>query len=65
LKKTCRKHGISFWNYLIDRTSGSNLIPSMAEILQTAACGSRRNDSLLKTNTIQQNKINAGQNRPF
>ena len=39
LKKTCRKHGISFWDYLIDRTSGSNLIPSMAEILQTAACG--------------------------
>ena len=38
LKKTCRKHGISFWDYLIDRTSGSNLIPSMAEILQTAAC---------------------------
>ena len=38
LKKTCRKHGISFWNYLIDRTSGSNLIPSMAEILQAAAC---------------------------
>ena len=38
LKKTCRKHGISFWDYLIDRTSGSNLIPSMAEILQAAAC---------------------------
>ena len=38
LKKTCRKHEISFWDYLIDRTSGSNPIPSMAEILQTAAC---------------------------
>jgi hypothetical protein len=38
LKKTCRKHGISFWNYLIDRTSGSKLIHPMAEILQTAAC---------------------------
>ena len=38
LKKPVRKHGISFWNYLIDRTSGSNLIPSMAEIFQTTAC---------------------------
>ncbi|MEE9396719.1 MAG: transposase, partial [Methylococcales bacterium] len=38
LKKTCRKQGISFWNYLIDRTSGSNMIPPMAEILQAAAC---------------------------
>lgn len=38
LKKTCRKHGISFWNYLIDRTSGNKLIPSMAEILQGSAC---------------------------
>lgn len=39
LKKTCRKHGISFWNYLLDRTSNANQIPSMADILQTAACG--------------------------
>ena len=38
LKKTCRKHGISFWKYLIDRTSEKNLIPSMAEIIQNAAC---------------------------
>jgi len=37
LKKTCRKQGISFWNYLIDLTSGSKQIPPMAEILQTAA----------------------------
>ena len=39
LKKTCRKHGISFWKYLLDRTSGGNKISPMAEIIQTAACG--------------------------
>ena len=39
LKKTCRKHGISFWDYLLDRTSKKNKIPSMAEIIQNAACG--------------------------
>ncbi len=39
LKKTCRKHGISFWSYLLDRTSNANQIPSMADILQVAACG--------------------------
>lgn len=39
LKKTCRKQGISFWEYLMDRTSGKNLIPSMAELIQKAACG--------------------------
>jgi len=39
LKKTCRKHGISFWKYLIDRASEENKIPSMAEIIQSAACG--------------------------
>jgi len=38
LKKTCRKHGISFWKYLVDRTSGENSIPSMAELIQKAAC---------------------------
>ena len=39
LKKTCRKHGISFWKYLTDRTSEKNQIPPMAEIIQHAACG--------------------------
>jgi hypothetical protein len=38
LKKTCRKHGISFWKYLLDRTSEKDQIPPMAEIIQTAAC---------------------------
>ena len=39
LKKTCRKQGISFWEYLTDRTSKKNRIPSMAELIQKAACG--------------------------
>ncbi len=39
LKKTCRKHGISFWKYLNDRTSKTNQIPSMADVIQNAACG--------------------------
>ncbi len=38
LKKTCRKHSISFWHYLLDRTSNAKQIPSMADILQAAAC---------------------------
>ncbi|GKT13081.1 MAG: hypothetical protein ISEC1_P2083 [Thiomicrorhabdus sp.] len=39
LKKTCRKHGISFWKYLIDRTSEENKIYPMTEIIQNATCG--------------------------
>lgn len=31
LKKTCRKNGISFWQYLLDRISGTNRIPPLAE----------------------------------
>ena len=33
LKKTCRKLGISFWSYLIDRVSCSNHIPSLPHIV--------------------------------
>ena len=33
LKKTCRKLGISFWDYLFDRVSGSNNIPLLPEIV--------------------------------
>ena len=39
LKKTCRKHGISFWEYLIDRTSGESKISPIAEIIQNATYG--------------------------
>ena len=31
LKKTCRKHGISFWAYLNDRVRGACQIPPLAE----------------------------------
>lgn len=37
LKKTCRKHGISFWDYLMDRTGKTKQIPLMADILKAAA----------------------------
>ena len=37
LKKTCRKHGISFWEYLKDRVSGNNVIPPLTEYIRQAA----------------------------
>ena len=40
LKKTCRKHGISFWHYLRDRLSGAAQIPRLPELIrQAATCG--------------------------
>jgi len=35
LKKTCRKLGISFWEYLIDRLHRSEQIPMLYDIMQT------------------------------
>jgi len=37
LKKTCRKHGLSFWEYLKDRVSGLNVIPPLADLIRRAA----------------------------
>ena len=37
LKKTCRKLGISFWEYLKDRVSGKNSIPELAELIRRRA----------------------------
>jgi len=37
LKKTCRKHGISFWEYLNDRIRGACQIPPLAELLRQRA----------------------------
>jgi len=37
LKKTCRKHGLSFWEYLQDRVSGRNAIPSLGELIRQPA----------------------------
>jgi hypothetical protein len=33
LKKTCRKLGVSFWNYPIDRVCGKNEIPELAQLI--------------------------------
>lgn len=37
LKKTCRKLGISFWHYLVDRNSGSNTIPKLSQLVRDRA----------------------------
>lgn len=37
LKKTCRKQGISFWDYLYDRVSKTNALPPLAETIRTRA----------------------------
>jgi uncharacterized coiled-coil protein SlyX len=37
LKKTCRKLGISFWNYLTSRLSGSEQVRSLSELIRTKA----------------------------
>ena len=37
LKKTCRKHGISFWDYLYDRLSGENEIPALYDLIRLHA----------------------------
>ncbi len=37
LKKTCRKLGISFWQYLNARNSGSNTIPQLSELVRQRA----------------------------
>lgn len=40
LKKTCRKHGISFWDYLNDRLLNEEKIPRLSELIRDAAtCG--------------------------
>jgi hypothetical protein len=37
LKKTCRKLGISFWNYLKDRLLGGTQIPSLPVLIEARA----------------------------
>jgi hypothetical protein len=37
LKKTCRKHGLSFWDYLVDRVSGTHLVPYLPDLIRNAA----------------------------
>lgn len=37
LKKTCRKHGIRFWDYLMDRVSGKHAVLPLPEYIRRAA----------------------------
>jgi hypothetical protein len=37
LKKTCRKLGVNFWDYLQDRIRGQGLIPPLAEFIRQKA----------------------------
>ena len=40
LKKTCLKHGLSFWHYLKDRLMGENNIPPLSDLIRAAnTCG--------------------------
>ena len=36
-KRTCRKLGISFWSYLLDRLSGANKIPPLPVLIRQKA----------------------------
>ena len=36
LKKTCRKHGISFWEYLKDRVSRVNELLPLPDVIRNA-----------------------------
>jgi Transposase IS66 family len=37
LKKTCRKLGVSFWAFIIDRVSGANTLPPLPALIQARA----------------------------
>lgn len=37
LKKTCRKLGISFWQYLLSRFNEDEIIPALADVIRTRA----------------------------
>ena len=41
LKKTCRKLGVSFWEYLKDRVSGKNAIPTLGVLITQKAMESQ------------------------
>jgi hypothetical protein len=40
LKKTCRKLGVSFWEYLLDRVRGLGKIPCLADLIRQRAAES-------------------------
>lgn len=37
LKKTCQKHGIAFWNYVLDRLTQSRTVPRLADLIARKA----------------------------
>jgi hypothetical protein len=37
LKKTCRKLGVSFWNFLTDRIGGQGLVPALPALIEARA----------------------------
>ena len=37
LKKTCRLRGLSFWDYLTNRLSGTALFPRLGEIIENVS----------------------------
>jgi hypothetical protein len=39
LKKTCRKLGVSFWDYLNDRIGQTGIIPPLPTLIAAAATG--------------------------
>ena len=38
LKKTCRQHGLSFWDYLTDRLNGTGSFPRLADVIEYVSC---------------------------
>jgi len=40
LKKTCRKLGIRFWDYLKDRVQGLGKVPRLADVIRQRAAES-------------------------
>lgn len=38
LKKTCKKQGISFWEFLLDRLRQNNLVPYLPDLLRGNVC---------------------------
>src|SRR5207237_6464623 len=41
LKKTCRKLGVNFWSYLVDRIRGLGQIPRLRDLIRQRAAESR------------------------
>jgi hypothetical protein len=42
IKKTCRKLGVSFWHYLLDRILGAGDIPPLSDLIRQSAAAEQR-----------------------